>query len=695
MGVLFDHLTTLSTLVLAFEKVEENRGGPGVDSQTVDEFGSDLEQSLRLLREELRAGTYSPLPLLRVYVEKIDGRKRPLSIPTVRDRVAQTAAALVLTPILEPEFEEVSYAYRKGRSVEQAIRRILTLRDQGYLWVVDADIQSYFDEIPHDKLMSVLSRYVDDDRIITLVRQWIKIDVQDQDRRFQLTKGIPQGSPLSPLLANLYLDRFDEAHLNRGHRLVRFADDFVVLCKSRPEAEAALEISEEVLGRLQLSLNQDKTRITHFDHGFRYLGTLFLKSLAFRPKYPDWDPTETGKVDGLISNTEKPVSAPTFPGGDTTMAVAMRKALSALPSEEASEKWKRLQEGEREADQVRPTSGYDPVLRTLYLMEQGSELAKEDERFLIRKSGDILREIPALKVDQILIFGNIRITTPAMHFCLIEGIPIFLLSSRGRYFGVIESTATDKVTLHRDQFTKAADPKFVLALSREIVRGKVTNARTLLLRFARRRQDDRIYHVAESLLNVSRNLDKVTTLDELRGMEGNAAARYFEAWPELVGKEWTFGGRKKHPPPDPVNSLLSFGYTLLFYNTYSLIRSLGLHPHVGFYHAHRQNHPALVSDLMEEFRAPVVEATVLAMLHKKQVKMEDFQLPVEPGMPCLLSEEARKKVTRAFEAALNRPVSHPDAGTRCDYRRAIALQVQRLVRVIKGELHAYSPFFIR
>jgi CRISPR-associated protein Cas1 len=612
----------------------------------------------------------------------------------VRDRVAQTAAAMVLTPVLDPEFEDVSFAYREGRSVDQAVRRILALRDKGYQWVVDADIRSYFDEIPHDKLLEVLQRHVDEDRLLGLITLWLKAEVQDQDRRFRLEKGVPQGSPLSPLLANLYLDRFDEAFLHRGHKLVRFADDFVVLCKNRPEAESALELSEEVLGRLRLTLNREKTRITHFDQGFRYLGVQFLRSLAFRSEHPEETLEERDTAPSKAVESQ-PIAGPPTPPDETAMAAAMREALAALPPGKAENTWQALQEAAREADLLPPAAGHDPVLRTLYLMEQGAELAKEDERFVVRKEGATLREIPALKVHQVIIFGNVRITTPAMQFCLMEDIPIFLLSSRGRYYGAIESTATEKVLLHRDQFARAADPAFVLNLSREIVRGKIANTRTLLLRAARKGGGDVVRAAAAALQGVLDRLDAAATLDALRGLEGTAAAQYFAAWPDLVGGEWRFEGRRRQPPPDPVNSLLSFGYTLLYYNTYSLVRARGLHPHVGFYHALRQGHPALVSDLMEEFRAPVVESAVLALLHRKQVSQQAFRLPSEPGMPCLLTEEARKTVTRAFETAFNRAVSHPDAGGRCDYRRAIALQAQRLVAVVKGEQPLYRPFLTR
>jgi CRISPR-associated protein Cas1 len=251
------------------------------------------------------------------------------------------------------------------------------------------------------------------------------------------------------------------------------------------------------------------------------------------------------------------------------------------------------------------------------------------------------------------------------------------------------------VLLHREQFTRVSEPAFVLDLSREIVRGKLANSRTLLLRAARRGAGDAVRSAAAALQNLLHSLDGAISLDVLRGLEGAAAAQYFAVWPELVGDEWYFTGRKRRPPPDPVNSLLSYGYTLLFYNTYALVRAQGLHPYVGFYHGMRPGHPALISDLMEEFRAPIVDATVLALLHRKQVRPDGFRRLAGADMPCLMTDETRKTVTRAFEMAFNRAITHPDAGESCDYRRAIALQAQRLVAVIQGQQPTYGAFLRR
>ncbi len=284
-----------------------------------------------------------------------------------------------------------------------------------------------------------------DERVLALVRQWLGADVHDGTQHYRLTKGVAQGSPL---LANLYLDRLDEAHLRAGHKLVRFADDFVILCKTRPEAEQALDLAEAELRKMQLVLNPAKTRITHFDHGFKYLGTIFLRSLVMRARYREPDPLWAPA--SASAESEAPTGP--LPTERTALADAMRGALETLPEDQARERWEALREAD--ADLPPCASGHDPLLRTLYIMEQGAELGKEYERFIVRKKSTAPIEVPAIKVDQILIFGNVRITTPAMQFCLIEEIPIFLLSSRGQYYGVVESAKSDQVTLHARQFAR-------------------------------------------------------------------------------------------------------------------------------------------------------------------------------------------------------------------------------------------------
>ena len=339
-------------------------------------------------------------------------------------------------------------------------------------------------------------------------------------------------------------------------------------------------------------------------------------------------------------------------------------------------------------------SGHDPRLRTLYMMEHGCELRKESERLVIEKDDEILAEIPAIKVDQVLVFGNSKITTPAMNYCLSENIPIVLLSSQGRYNGVIDTHSTASVLLHREQFKRAEDDAFCLQQAKAMVTGKLANSRLILSRQARKRNNEKIQNALEAIKQSMEKVPALTTLDELRGHEGHSAKVYFAAMSELLGETWAFKGRKRQPPPDPVNALLSFGYTLLFYNVFSLMKARGLNPHVGFLHPIRQGHPALVSDMMEEFRPIVVDTVVLSLLLNQQLTLEQFTISTEQGS-CYLNNEARKIFIKSFEKKMNSALTHPVSGLHLDYRRCIETQIKSMAAVIRGQSESYQAVILR
>jgi group II intron reverse transcriptase/maturase len=197
--------------------------------------------------------------------------------------VAQAAVLNVIEPSFEAQFEEVSFAYRRGRSIKQAAHRIAELRRQGYRFVLEADLDAYFDNIDHELLLTKVAALISDPAVLKLLRFWIKAEIYDGEKVYVLDQGIPQGAVISPLLANLFLDELDEAILARGYQLVRYADDFVVLAKTRPQAEEALELTEAILARLHLALDAEDTAITDFDQGFKFLGLIFLKDSIFVP----------------------------------------------------------------------------------------------------------------------------------------------------------------------------------------------------------------------------------------------------------------------------------------------------------------------------------------------------------------------------------------------------------------------------
>lgn len=268
----------------AWKLVKSNRGCAGVDRITLAKFAKNASRNLAILQAELLDGTYIPAAVRRVSIPKDDGGVRWLGIPTVRDRVAQQAAYLVLGTIWDPTFSEVSFAYRPGRSVGKALRLIEGLRNHGFIWVVDADINAYFDNIDHELLMRMVAEKVDDEHILRLISLWLKSHAFDGKHYLERLRGVPQGGVLSPLLANIYLDYLDKKVLKVDYRLVRYADDFVILCNDRAKAAQAVTDVKVILGELKLELNPEKSRITSFKDGFEFLVTLFVGNMRLPGK---------------------------------------------------------------------------------------------------------------------------------------------------------------------------------------------------------------------------------------------------------------------------------------------------------------------------------------------------------------------------------------------------------------------------
>ena len=286
----------------AWERVQENEGCAGADGVTVHDFARRAAPSMQRLLDRIVQSTYRPYPLLEIVVEKKPGRPdtRRLLVPTVADRILQTAVARHLSHAFEEEFLECSYGYRPGRSVDRAIARIRKCHELGYRFVVDADISAYFDNVDHRTLLDRLAARSLGAEVQGLLRSWIKGQMWDGHRISPLRAGVPQGSPISPLLANFYLEEFDRELEKSGQKLIRYADDFLVLSQTAGEAQQALLQTETLLAASHLTLNEQKTHIVDFDHGFRFLGALFLGDST-------WIPWKHDKRRGRILSMAPPL----------------------------------------------------------------------------------------------------------------------------------------------------------------------------------------------------------------------------------------------------------------------------------------------------------------------------------------------------------------------------------------------------
>jgi RNA-directed DNA polymerase len=308
---LIDKVYAPANLIASYTKVAANEGAAGVDHVTVAEFTRRVTENLGKLAAQLKDGTYRPHSVQRVNIPK-PGTKdtRPLGIPTVYDRVAQGAVRHVLEPIFERQFAEHSYGFRPGRGCKDALRRVDELLKQGYRYVVDVDLKSYFDTIPHDKLLVEVRKHVADSRVLALIEAFLKADIFDGLRSWTPESGAPQGAVLSPLLSNVYLNELDHAMARAGYAMTRYADDMVIQCRSREEAERALAMVQAWTAQAGLTLHPTKTKIVDaVSEGFDFLGYRFVqhrryvrqKSLAkFRETLRTKTPRKAGRSLHMI-----------------------------------------------------------------------------------------------------------------------------------------------------------------------------------------------------------------------------------------------------------------------------------------------------------------------------------------------------------------------------------------------------------
>ena len=678
-AALFAEACTLARLDEAWDRVRANGGAAGGDGETIARFLARAPARLLALRHALIHGRYSPGPVRRVDIPKPDGDTRPLSIPCVVDRVAQTAVAITLMPVLDAEMADDSFAYRPGRSVQQAVARVVQYRDQGFRWVVDGDIERFFERVPHDLMRDRLERSIGAGPMTELIALWLEAAEPSG-------RGLPQGAPHSPLLANLYLDAVDEAIARRGVRLVRFADDFVLLCRDEGRARTALDRIARLLAEHGLRLKAEETRVVSFDQGFRFLGHLFVRSMLLVSPNRNQPPDPYSAALRWVA------------AEDETATTAAAKADAAA-------------ERDRRA-------GFDRVLRVLYLTEPGRRVAVRNEAFTVEEREDgpasaaeaaaaaggpaagpdgawpaprwrELAAIPHQRVDRIEIGPGAGWTEAALRHGLVTDTPVALVNGHGQTLGVLARPDSDHARRHLHQARHALEPDLRTDLARRIVDGRLRNQRALLRRLNRTRKDKRVLDALTALNRTIRKLPVAADVPALMGHEGEAAARYWPALTRLVDGTWSFGGRRRRPAPDPLNAVLSFLASLLTRDMAVLVERHGLHPGFGALHQARNGHQACVYDLVEEFRAPLVEGLMVYLINNRMLRPEMFTVTEDGG--CRIGRDAARALIRGYEFWLDRPIKSPRSGRRVLWRRLVEEQVVAYADHVDGG-EPYRPY---
>lgn len=330
-------------------------------------------------------------------------------------------------------------------------------------------------------------------------------------------------------------------------------------------------------------------------------------------------------------------------------------------------------------------------MAVLYLIEQGSLLRKELKRLVVEKDGKVLLEVPEFKVDRVIIMGNIQITTQAMKFLLASGIETAFLTTRGRLLGKLTPVESKNVELRMLQYKRYHDERFRLSLAKCVVRGKIKNSRALLQKYRRNHPEVPFEESIRELEKLISELPRKEKVSSVFGLEGRASAIYFSCFGRMFRKELQFKKRTRHPPLDPVNALLSFGYTIITQEMLSVVSSLGFDPYIGFLHGIEYGRPSLALDLIEEFRAPIIDRLILEIINKGIISSGDFE---KKENSIYLKDSSRRKFFQQYEKRMKDTFLLPGREEGANYRRIFFIQAQKFARVLK-EGGLYKTFTIR
>jgi len=675
----FEDILSLSSLQRAFEEVDTR--SVGIDDISLMAYEEKLLTNLQLLHDELLDGSYAPQPLERFEIAKQNSNeKRPIALGSIRDKVVQNLLLQVLTPHYEEIFSDKSYAYRPEKSHIRAITRTRDFIQRGFSWVIRTDIDNFFETIPHDRLLQLLKQHIKDPLILRLIELFIRNGLFEDKEYRNHRIGIHQGDILSPLLSNIYLHQMDTFLETKGIEFVRFADDFILFIDNSDHGNEILKSLKIFLLTINLNLEETKTSLVSIDQGFTFLGAYFkhrevmvdpqrfvkvqdkIRSFVFEKRtfsefivrvsayaktlrlmYAGFVTAQNTQLQELDDDIWEAVSARIYlskESGEVNSKGAFKEHLIPLAlfhsiSEDERKKLidlAILRGYERYHDEhpSKSRSRTDPIerkkieyahafarLSTLHVTTQGVFIGMAKNRYIIKERGKVTHSVPKAQIERVIINAKgITLSSSLIESCARAKIPIdFIDYTHTPYASLLTHHAP------LPQTTIAQNEIFVngggVYLAREFVEGKAKNQINYLKYL--NRYHDTLAPWIQKMESTLRTMKKeAKSSPQVMGFEGVISAMYWDALQGIVDPSWGWSARVTRGATDTVNSALNYAYAILYGKIQeSLVRS-GLSLYISYLHVPDQGKPTLVFDMIEEFRAFVIDRTIITMLNRNE-----------------------------------------------------------------------------
>jgi len=741
-----EQIFTLKALKNAFADISSKT--VGLDGVSLSLFKEDLLENLEELQDELFRSRYTPEPLKHITLEKEDETQRPIGLSSIRDKIVQKTLALELSNYYEPHFNDKNYGFRRNKDTLKAIGRCRDVIQKGRIWVLRTDIDNFFENINHDRVMNILASRIEDERVVGLIASFLTNGSFARYRYINNTEGIHQGDPLSPLLSNIYLNQLDWFLEEQGVAFVRYVDDITLFTHSKKELEQAKINLESYLHSIDLTTNESKTKVVHaVKEGFVFLGVSFNGwEISIAKERFDYSIsklhrvcTEVKPFDEMIvklnqlltgiSNYQLKVITVDHPQmklfeeallkalyeraykekkrGSIKTKAAFSKKLEciAFPFDfgkvERKDYIKRIiskafekhlanktytKAEDKSALKKRKYAKKYATSSVLHIAEPGIYIGMSKNTITLKRKGRVVHQMPKTQCERIIIAAKgISLSSNVVELCSSMGIAIDFIGNSYKIETPYASLFSNnhsyaKMTLLQLKVLESAEQ---MKFARAFIKGKSKNQLNYLKNLDRHHE---LFtkEIDEMEYRIKTTIKKAKTPNELMGYEGQIAHLYWQALVKLLDAKVDFEGRVTKGASDLVNASLNYGYAILYGRVHHHAVKAGLSINISFLHAIDQNKPTLIFDLIEEFRAFVVDRTIVSMINNNE--------PLKFDKEKRLNRKSRQLIAKNVLEKIGSFTKHKKASKKVD--TIISEQAYMLARAIRG-LTTYKPFIGR